>query len=161
MNQEQESHMKSQTNHKYFMGEALIEAKIAFDKGEIPVGAVIVLNNEIIARAHNLRESLNDPTSHAEIEAIKLASQKLNSWRLNDCDLYVTLEPCPMCAGALIQSRIRKVYFGAFDPKSGAISSVIKLLDEPFNHKIEYEGGLLSSESSKLLKDFFSKIRKT
>lgn len=159
MNQELGVLMKSLTNHEYFMNEALKEAKLAFEKGEIPVGAVIVLDNQIIARAHNLRESSNDPTSHAEINVIKKASEFLNSWRLNECSLYVTLEPCAMCAGAMVQSRIKKLYFGAYDPKTGSVSSVIKLLDNPFNHKINYEGGILEKESNLLLKSFFKNLR--
>ena len=158
-NQELEVPMKSLTNHDYFMNEALKEAKLAFDKGEIPVGAVIVLNNEIIARAHNLRESTNDPTSHAEVNAIKKASKFLNSWRLNECSLYVTLEPCSMCAGAMVQARIKNLYFGAYDGKSGSVSSVIKLLNNPFNHIIKYEGGILEKESNILLKSFFKTLR--
>ncbi len=141
------------------MNEALIEAKKAFDLGEIPVGAVIVYNDKIIARAHNKKEINNDFLGHAEIEAMKIANKVLNTWRLENCSLYVTLEPCSMCAGAMIQSRIKNLYFGAFDNKTGAVSSVLNLLDYSFNHKIEYVGGILENESSRLLKDFFKKIR--
>lgn len=141
------------------MNEALIEAKKAFDLGEIPVGAVIVYNDKIIARAHNKKEINNDFLGHAEIEVMKIANKALNTWRLENCSLYVTLEPCSMCAGAMIQSRIKNLYFGAFDNKTGAVSSVLNLLDYSFNHKIEYVGGILENESSRLLKDFFKKIR--
>lgn len=141
------------------MNEALIEAKKAFDLGEIPVGAVIVYNDKIIARAHNKKEINNDFLGHAEIEAMKIANKVLNTWRLENCSLYVTLEPCSMCAGAMIQSRIKNLYYGAFDNKTGAVSSVLNLLDYSFNHKIEYVGGILENESSRLLKDFFKKIR--
>ncbi len=141
------------------MNEALIEAKKAFDLGEIPVGAVIVYNDKIIARAHNKKEINNDFLGHAEIEVMKIANKVLNTWRLENCSLYVTLEPCSMCAGAMIQSRIKNLYYGAFDNKTGAVSSVLNLLDYSFNHKIEYVGGILENESSRLLKDFFKKIR--
>ncbi len=146
----------------YFMQEALIEAKKAFVLDEVPVGVVIVKDNEIIARAHNLRETTQNSTHHAEILAINEACQKLNTWRLIDCEMYVTLEPCIMCAGALILSRIDKVYFGATDPKSGSIISVTHILDiEKYNHKVLYDGGILEEECSKLLKDFFKRIRQT
>lgn len=143
-----------------FMREALKEAKKACDKLEVPVGAVIVKDSKIIARAHNLKETKYDTTKHAEILAIQRASKKLNSWRLIDCEMYVTLEPCPMCAGALINSRIKKVYFGAEDKKTGAIGSVFNLLnDYTFNHKVEFEKGILCEECEEILKDFFKKLR--
>ncbi len=143
-----------------FMKEALKEAKKAYDKLEVPVGAVIVKDNKIIARAHNLKETKYDTTKHAEILAIQKASKKLNSWRLLNCEMYVTLEPCSMCAGALINSRIRKVYFGAEDKKTGAIGSVFNLLkDYTFNHKVEFEKGILCVECEEILKDFFRKLR--
>ncbi|MDE5540081.1 MAG: nucleoside deaminase, partial [Bacilli bacterium] len=113
-----------------FMKEALKEARKAYNKEEIPVGAVIVKNGEIIARAYNLKETKKDTINHAEILAIKKASKKLNSWRLTDCEMYVTLEPCSMCAGALIQSRISKVYIGTMDYKTGACGSILNLLEE-------------------------------
>lgn len=144
-----------------FMKEALKQAKKAYDKLEVPVGAVIVKDGKIIARAYNQKETKNDTTNHAEILAIKKASQKLGSWRLLDCDMYVTLEPCSMCAGALIQSRIRKVYIGAPDPKTGACGSVLNLLnDYKFNHKVETEIGILQKDCEDLLKDFFKELRK-
>lgn len=144
-----------------FMKAALKEAKKAYDKLEVPVGAVIVKDGKIIARAHNLKETKFDTTKHAEILAIQKASKKLNSWRLLDCEMYVTLEPCSMCAGALINSRIKKVYIGASDEKTGAVGSVFNLLDEyTFNHKVEYEKGVLQDECESILKDFFKKLRK-
>ncbi len=144
-----------------FMKEALKEAKKAYDKLEVPVGAVIVKDGKIIARAHNLKETKFDTTKHAEILAIQKASKKLNSWRLIDCEMYVTLEPCSMCAGALINSRIKKVYIGASDQKTGAVGSVFNLLEDyTFNHKVEYEKGVLQDECESILKEFFKKLRK-
>ena len=143
-----------------FMKAALKEAKKAYDKLEVPVGAVIVKDRKIIARAHNLKETKNDTTKHAEILAIQKASKKLNSWRLIDCEMYVTLEPCSMCAGALINSRIKKVYIGASDQKTGAVGSVFNLLEDyTFNHKVEYQKGVLQDECENILKDFFKKLR--
>lgn len=147
--------------HELYMKEALREARIAYDKGEVPIGAIIIdKQGEIIARAHNLRESLRDPTAHAEVLVIKEASKKLGGWRLNDCTLYVTLEPCPMCAGALIQSRIKHVIFGAKDPKAGCAGSLCNILeDKRFNHQVNITEGILENESSTLLKNFFRKLR--
>ena len=146
---------------KKFMKEALKEAKKAYDKLEVPVGAVIVKDGKIIARAHNLKETKFDTTKHAEILAIQKASKKLNSWRLLDCEMYVTLEPCSMCAGALINSRIKKVYIGANDEKTGAVGSVFNLLEDyTFNHKVEYEKGVLQEECESILKQFFKELRK-
>ena len=126
------------------MKEALKEAKKAYDKLEVPVGAVIVKEGKIIARAHNLKETKYDTTKHAEILAIQKASKKLNNWRLIDCDMYVTLEPCSMCAGAIINSRIRKVYIGALDEKTGAAGSVLNLFEDfTFNHNVEVEKGIM------------------
>ena len=142
-----------------YMKEALKEARKAFNKLEIPVGAVIVKDDKIIARAHNLKEEKYDTTKHAEIIAIQKASKKLKSWRLNDCDMYVTLEPCSMCTGALINSRIRKVYIGASDEKTGAVGSVLNILDYKFNHKVEYEKGILKNECENILKEFFKMLR--
>jgi len=147
-------------SHEYFMNEALKEAKKANDKDEVPVGAVVVLDGKIIARAHNLRESRQSIHAHAEFLAIEKAAKKIGSWRLENADLYVTLEPCPMCAGAMIQARIKNLYYGAKDPKTGAVESVIKLLDNPFNHKIYYEGGLLMDKCSNILSTFFKNKRK-
>ena len=145
-----------------FMKEALKEAQKAYDKKEIPVGAVIVKDNKIIARAHNVKEEKNDTTKHAEIIAIQQASKKLNAWRLTGCEMYVTLEPCSMCAGALIQSRISKVYIGTMDYKTGACGSVLNLLkDYEFNHKVEMEKDILQEDCEKILKDFFKELRKS
>lgn len=152
--------MKKISNKEKFMKEALKQARQAYNKLEVPVGAVIVKDGKIIARAYNQKECKNDTTNHAEILAIKKASKKLNSWRLIDCDMYVTLEPCSMCAGALIQSRIRKVYIGAPDAKTGACGSVLNLLEDyKFNHVVEVENGILKDECESLLKDFFKKLR--
>ncbi len=144
-----------------FMNEALKEAKKAYKKLEIPVGAVIVKDGEIIARAHNVKEEKNDATKHAEILAIQKASKKLETWRLNDCEMYVTLEPCSMCAGAMIQARLKKVYIGTMDEKTGACGSVLNLpKDYKFNHIVEIEYGILQPECEKILKDFFKELRK-
>ena len=144
-----------------FMKQAIKEAKKAYRKEEVPVGAVIVKDGEIIAKAYNLKESKNDTTCHAEILAIKKASKKLNAWRLSECEMYVTLEPCAMCAGALIQSRIKKVYIGAMDYKTGACGSVLNLLEDyTFNHKVECERGILQEQCEKILQDFFKELRK-
>ena len=141
------------------MYEALLEAKKAAEENEVPVGAVIVKDGEIIARGRNMREKKQNPLSHAEIEAINEASKKLNSWHLDDCELYVTLEPCPMCTGAIINSRIKTVIFGAYDLKAGCMDSVITLCDYPFNHKVEIYGGICEEECAKILSDFFEKLR--
>ena len=144
-----------------FMKEALKEAKKAYDKLEVPVGAVIVKDGKIIARAHNLKETKCDTTNHAEIIAIQKASKKLKSWRLLDCEMYVTLEPCSMCAGAIINSRIKKVYIGANDEKTGAVGSVLNLFEDyKFNHNVEFEKGILKEECENILKDFFKNLRK-
>ena len=138
------------------------EAKKAYDKKEIPVGAVIVKDDKVIAKAHNLKELKNDTTKHAEIIAIQKASKKLNSWRLENCEMYVTLEPCSMCAGALIQSRIKKVYIGTMDYKTGACGSVLNLLkDFKFNHIVEVENGVMQQECEEILRNFFKELRKS
>jgi len=147
-------------NKEKYMKEALKEAKKAFDKEEIPVGVVIVKDDKIIAKAHNLKEIKKDTTKHAEIIAIQKASKKLESWRLSNCEMYVTLEPCSMCAGALINSRIKKVYIGTTDPKTGACGSVLNLLEDyKFNHIVEVEYGILQKECEKILKEFFKELR--
>ena len=143
-----------------FMKEALKEAKKAYEKLEVPVGCVIVKEGKIIARAHNLKETKLDTTKHAEILAIQKASKKLESWRLLDCEMYVTLEPCSMCEGAIINSRIKKVYIGTTDEKTGACGSVLNLFnDYTFNHKVELERGIMKEECEKILKDFFKELR--
>lgn len=145
-----------------FMKEALKEAKKAYKKLEVPVGCVIVKDGKIIARAHNLKETKYDTTKHAEILAIQKASKKLESWRLIDCDMYVTLEPCPMCAGAIIQSRIKNLYYGACDEKTGAVGSVLNLMEDfKFNHIVNVEKGILKNDCENLLKDFFRELRKS
>lgn len=144
-----------------YMKEALLEAKKAEVLGEVPIGAVIVKDGTIIAKGHNLRETLKDPTAHAEIIAIREASKRLGGWRLHGCTLYVTLEPCQMCAGALIQSRVDRVVYGAKDLKAGAAGSLLNLLnDERFNHQVSIESGVLEEESAHLLKIFFKNLRK-
>lgn len=148
-------------NEEKFMKQALKEAKKAYDELEIPVGAVIVKDGKIIARAHNQKEKKQDTTKHAEISAIQKASKKLNNWRLNDCDMYVTLEPCAMCAGAIVNSRIRKVYIGAQDEKTGACGSKLNLLqDFNFDTRVEVETDIMQEECQQMLKQFFKEIRK-
>ena len=144
-----------------FMWQAIKEAQKAYSIGEVPVGAVIVKDNKIVARAYNRKETGKDTTKHAEILAIQKASKKLETWRLLDCEMYVTLEPCSMCAGAMIQSRIQKVYIGTMDAKTGACGSVLNLLqDYKFNHQVEVETGVLEAECEALLKQFFKELRK-
>lgn len=144
---------------KEFMLEALRLANQAFLDGEVPVGAVIVKNGEIIARGRNMREKKQNALSHAEIEAINNACKALGFWRLDDCELYVTLEPCPMCAGAIINARIKTLIFGAYDSKMGSIDSVVNLCDYPYNHKVEVYGGICEDECKKLLEEFFKTLR--
>lgn len=144
-----------------FMKEALKEAQKAYDKLEVPVGCVIVKDDKIIARGHNLKETKFDTTKHAELIAIQKASKKLKSWRLLDCDMYVTLEPCSMCAGAIINSRIKNLYIGALDEKTGAAGSILNLFEDyTFNHKVIVEKGILKQNCEKILKDFFKELRK-
>ncbi len=144
-----------------FMKEALKEAQKAYEKLEVPVGCVVVKDGKIIARAHNLKETKYDTTKHAEILAIQKASKKLQSWRLIDCEMYVTLEPCSMCAGAIINSRIKKVYIGALDKKTGACGSVLNLFnDYKFNHNVDLEIGIMEKECENVLKNFFKELRK-
>lgn len=148
-------------NTEKWMKEAIKQAKKAAQKDEVPIGCVIVKDDQIIARAYNKREMKQCSTAHAEILAIEKACKKLGSWRLEDCDLYVTLEPCPMCSGAIIQSRIRNVIFGAYDPKGGCMGSNMNINDvRGFNHYPDIEGGILQDECSRLLKEFFKAKRK-
>lgn len=145
---------------EYFMKEALKEAKKAYKKLEVPVGVVIVKDNNIISRAYNKKEEKNNPTQHAEIIAIEKACKKIKNWRLNGCQMYVTLEPCPMCAGAIVNSRIEKVYIGTKDEKTGACGSKLNLLQEyNFDTQVEIEIGLLQDECKNILKDFFKELR--
>ncbi|MEP9412499.1 MAG: tRNA adenosine(34) deaminase TadA [Candidatus Brocadia sp.] len=142
--------------HEYFMRQAIIEAKKAVEKDEVPVGAVIVYENRIIARAHNQREMLNDPTAHAEMIAITQAAAYLQNWRLTGTTIYVTLEPCAMCAGALVQSRVDTLVYGAVDKKGGACTSVMNLVQEPrFNHRLKVIPDILAGECKYLLQKFF------
>lgn len=151
--------MEEEFNNIY-MGMALKEAKKAYKRNEVPVGAVIVFRNKIISCGYNLREKKNNALMHAEIIAINKACEKLKSWRLDECDLYVTAEPCPMCAGAIIQSRIKNVFFGVKDNKSGCAGSVINLFEKGmFNHNVNVVGGVLEDDCGRILKDFFSKLR--
>ena len=145
---------------EFFMREALKEAQKAYDQEEVPIGAVVVLNGEIIGRGHNLREKEQDATLHAEIKAIRQANQHLGSLRLEDCELFVTLEPCPMCSGAMILARMKKVVFGAFDPKAGTAGTFMNLLqDSRFNHQVEVEQGVLEEECQEILRSFFKGLR--
>jgi tRNA(adenine34) deaminase len=147
--------------HERWMRAALAEARSAFEAGEVPIGAVIVHDDRVIAAAGNQRESLNDPTAHAEMIAITQAAETLGSWRLLDCTLYVTLEPCPMCAGAIVQARLPRVYYGATDPKAGACHTLFQVTsDIRLNHQAVVIGGLLKDESRALLQEFFAQQRK-
>ncbi len=147
-------------NDERYMREALKEAKKAYQKQEIPVGAVIVYQDKIIARAHNTRVSEKQVFTHAEIKAINKACKKINSWVLEDCTIYVTLEPCMMCAGALLQSRIKRIVYATCEPKHGVIESIDQVLNNSkLNHKIEITSGILQEESSQLLKNFFHELR--
>lgn len=146
--------------HRAFMGMALEEAEKAAAEGETPVGAVVVCEGAVVARAHNHREAEHDPTAHAELLAIREAAERLGRWRLSDCTVYVTLEPCAMCAGALINARIERLVFGAFDPKAGMVGSLEDLSsDERLNHRFDVIPGVLGDEASQLLQDFFQGLR--
>ena len=146
--------------HRAFMREALQEAAKAFSLGEVPVGAVVVKDSEVIARAHNMMETSADPTAHAEMLAIRAAASVLGAWRLEGLALYVTLEPCPMCAGAMVESRIPLVVFGARDPRAGAAGSIMNILDTAaLNHHPDVIGGVLEEECSEILKRFFQRRR--
>lgn len=146
---------------EYFMKLAIDEAKKAFLLDEVPVGAVVVKGGRVIASSHNSREIMKDATCHAEIIAIKEACRTLGGWRLVDCDMYVTLEPCPMCTGAMVNARIRRIIFGAFEPRAGACGSIMNIAeDSRLNHRIEIVPGILEAECQKLMKDFFREKRK-
>lgn len=152
--------MDEQLEHELWMREAIAEARKAEALREVPIGAVIVRNGEIIGRGHNLRETSKDPTLHAEMIAMREASAKLDAWRLLDCTLYVTLEPCPMCAGAIVQSRLPRVVFAAPDPKAGCAGTLMNLLQEDrFNHRAEVLSGVLQEECAGMLSDFFRGLR--
>ena len=146
--------------HTEFMQLALRQAELAFAAGEVPVGAVIVREGTVIAAAHNQREQDHDPTSHAELRAIQMAAAALGDWRLEDCQLYVTLEPCPMCAGAILQARLPVVVFGAWDPKAGAVETLYRLLNDPrLNHQVEVRAGIEAAACGEILTRFFREQR--
>lgn len=148
-------------SHENFMREALKEARKAARKGEVPVGAVVVKDGKVIGRGHNLTESKQNAMTHAEMAALGKAVRKLKSWRLTGCDLFVTLEPCTMCGGAIVLSRIRNLVYGTADPKAGAVESTIRVLDNPkLNHRVQVTGGILKEECSKVLSDFFKEVRR-
>lgn len=149
------------TQYEYFMKFALDNAKIAELQGEVPVGAIIVKDSRIISQGQNRRERGKNALYHAEIEAINSACKLLGGWRLYDCEIFVTLEPCPMCTGAIINSRIKRVVFGAYDKKSGACGSVINLFNYPFNHKPQVVGGIMEKDCSNILSNFFTNLRKS
>jgi len=147
-------------NLKY-MKEALKEAKKAEAIAEVPIGAIIVKDHEVIGRGYNMKETLKDPTMHAEIIAIQAATKKIGSWRLTDCDMYVTIEPCVMCAGAISQARIKHLYIGSPDFKAGGVTSLYNILfDERLNHQVKVYCGIMREECSKIIKDFFKSLRK-
>lgn len=148
------------TKDQYYMQQALEEAKKAAALGEVPIGAVLVYKDEIIARAHNLRETTQNALTHAESMAIQEACEKIGSWRLEETTLYVTLEPCPMCAGAILQSRVPRVVYGARDLKAGCVDSLYRLLNDPrFNHECIVTEGVLADECGQILTDFFRALR--
>ncbi|GHU83139.1 tRNA-specific adenosine deaminase [Clostridia bacterium] len=147
------------TNDKFFMQEAIKLAKAAGEQGEVPVGAVIVNAGVVVGKGCNRREYGKNALYHAELEAIDNACKALGGWRLWQCDLYVTLEPCPMCTGAIINARIKRVVFGAYDKKAGSCGSVVNLFDLPYNHKPELTGGFMEEECANLLSDFFKNLR--
>ena len=143
-------------NDAHFMQLALQQAALAAELDEVPVGSVVVYQDEVIAQTHNKQISHNDPSAHAEMMALKQAAKVLNNYRLPGCTLYVTLEPCVMCAGALIHARIERLVFGAADPKTGVVETVDHLFDRPYhNHRVDYQGGVLATECSRVLQDFF------
>lgn len=146
-------------NDEFFMRRALTEALKTAKRGEVPIGAVVVRGAQILSRGRNLPIAKNDPTAHAEIIAIRKASHKLKRYRLPDCDLYVTLEPCAMCLGAVVQARLRRLVYGALDPKGGAVESIMDFPFEKTNHRVEIVGGVLAEECSQVLKEFFQDKR--
>lgn len=148
------------TEQETYMAQALALAREAAAAGEVPVGCVIVRGGEIVGRGRNRREEKQSTASHAEMEAIAMANETVGSWRLDDCTLYVTLEPCPMCAGAIINARIKTVYFGAFDPKAGSCGSMINLFSLPYNHQPELVSGVMEEQCADELRTFFRELRK-
>jgi len=148
-------------DHEFYMSMALAQAEEALVVDEVPVGAIIVRDGVVLAAAHNGREQLRDPTAHAEMIAITKAAAAIGSWRLGQCTLYVTLEPCPMCAGAMLQARLSKVVYGADDPKAGAVKSIFQLLNDPrLNHQIDVEAGVMAEQCGRVLTDFFRQKRR-
>lgn len=146
--------------HQDWMRLALKQAQMAFEQGEVPIGAIIVHDGQVIAAAHNEKEQRNDPTAHAEVLVIQRATEALGSWRLSDAALYVTLEPCPMCAGAILQSRLKQLVYGAMDLKGGATGSVMNVLDYTlWNHRVDIVAGVLEEECADILKMFFRRLR--
>ena len=149
-----------QTDDTHFMELALAVAREAASRGEVPVGAIIVSGGEVVGSGYNCREELRSPLGHAEIVAIQAASNHVGGWRLNECDIYVTLEPCLMCMGAILQARMRRLVFGCLDPKAGAVESLFRLCeDQRLNHQLPVVGGVLAEESAALLADFFVRLR--
>ena len=152
--------LPTSSNHEHWIKKAIRLAEKAFSEGEVPVGAIVVKDNKIIGRGYNQRETLNDPTAHAEIIAITAASNTINDWRLNDCSIYVTKEPCPMCAGAIINSRLKHLIFGAYDDRKGCCGSLYQLCgDKRLDSITSVKGGVLADECSMILKEFFSSKR--
>jgi tRNA(adenine34) deaminase len=148
------------TEDEFWMQEAIQQARLAESLGEVPIGAIIVRDGAIVGTGYNLRETNHDPTAHAEMIAIRRASETLQAWRLLGCTLYVTLEPCPMCAGAILQSRVERVVYGASDPKAGCVGTLMDLLqDSRFNHVSPWKSGVLHEECALLLSDFFRRLR--
>jgi tRNA(adenine34) deaminase len=159
MTQATDTIQPTDADHTRYMQAALREAKKAADCGDVPVGAVVVREGRIIGRGHNLREQRQDAVLHAEIVAIRQARRKLRSWRLDNCTLYVTLEPCLMCSGAILQSRISQLIFGATDAKAGACCSVVRSFDLPLHHTVNWQQGVMADECSRILRDFFKNKR--
>lgn len=148
------------TKDEFYMGKAIEEAKIAAAVGEIPVGAVVIYQKKAIARAYNLRETLPCATAHAELLAIEKACRALGRWRLTGCTLYVTVEPCPMCAGAIVNSRLDRIVYGCDDPKGGAVRSLFQIVDNPaLNHRVEVTAGIRANECAAIMRDFFRSRR--
>ncbi len=152
--------MAPDSSHDYFMRLAINQARIAMANGDAPIGAIVVLDGKIIGRGRNQREEKNDPTAHAEIMALRDAAAQLGSWRLDRCALYCTLEPCVMCAGAIVQARIEHLFYGAVDPKAGGVESVYHLLEDArMNHQVLIHAGIREKECEELLKEFFNRLR--
>lgn len=148
------------TREEKYMKEAIKQAQKAYVIGEVPIGCIIVHEDKVIGRGYNRRITDKNTLSHAELNAIKKASKKLNDWRLDNCEMFITLEPCQMCSGAIVQSRIKKVYIGSMNPKAGCAGSILNLLQVPqFNHQVEIETGILAEQCSQMLKQFFRELR--